>query len=88
VFGEYRASDRCRFGGPAGPAANSLKCGMGEVDDWRPTRLLVAKPGLDEPLERAEQIAVAAREPAWKVVYSGIRLTRRNRRLARDEDPV
>jgi (2R)-ethylmalonyl-CoA mutase len=40
-----------------------------------PPRLLVAKPGLDGHSNGAEQIAVAARDVGFEVVYDGIRLT-------------
>jgi len=40
-----------------------------------PPRLLVAKPGLDGHSNGAEQIAVAARDAGFEVVYQGIRLT-------------
>ncbi len=38
-------------------------------------RILVAKPGLDGHSNGAEQIAVAARDAGFEVVYQGIRLT-------------
>jgi (2R)-ethylmalonyl-CoA mutase len=38
-------------------------------------RLLVAKPGLDGHSNGAEQVAVAARDAGFEVVYQGIRLT-------------
>jgi (2R)-ethylmalonyl-CoA mutase len=41
----------------------------------RPPRLLVAKPGLDGHSNGAEQIAVAARDVGFEVIYDGIRLT-------------
>ena len=40
-----------------------------------PPRLLVAKPGLDGHSNGAEQIAVAARDGGFEVIYQGIRLT-------------
>jgi (2R)-ethylmalonyl-CoA mutase len=40
-----------------------------------PPRLLVAKPGLDGHSNGAEQIAVAARDAGFEVIYQGIRLT-------------
>ena len=60
-------------------------------------RLLVAKPGLDGHSNGAEQIAVAARDAGFEVIYQGIRLTpeqiasvarRRGRRRHRSVDPV
>ncbi len=38
-------------------------------------RILVAKPGLDGHSNGAEQVAVAARDAGFEVVYQGIRLT-------------
>ena len=50
-------------------------------------RLLVAKPGLDGHSNGAEQIAVAARDAGFEVVYQGIRLTPDQIvSAARDED--
>ena len=52
-----------------------------------PPRLLVAKPGLDGHSNGAEQIAVAARDAGFEVVYQGIRLTPAQIvAAARDED--
>ena len=52
-----------------------------------PPRLLVAKPGLDGHSNGAEQIAVAARDAGFEVVYQGIRLTPEEIvAAARDED--
>ncbi len=39
----------------------------------RPLRLLLGKPGLDGHSGGAEQIALAARDAGWEVVYGGIR---------------
>jgi (2R)-ethylmalonyl-CoA mutase len=50
-------------------------------------RLLVAKPGLDGHSNGAEQIAVAARDAGFEVIYQGIRLTPAQIvAAARDED--
>ena len=50
-------------------------------------RLLVAKPGLDGHSNGAEQIAVAARDAGFEVVYQGIRLSPEQIvAAARDED--
>jgi (2R)-ethylmalonyl-CoA mutase len=55
--------------------------------DGGPPRLLVAKPGLDGHSNGAEQIAVAARDAGFEVVYQGIRLTPAQiAAAARDED--
>src|SRR5205807_7748328 len=52
-----------------------------------PPRLLVAKPGLDGHSNGAEQVAVAARDAGFQVVYQGIRLTPEQiAAAARDED--
>jgi ethylmalonyl-CoA mutase len=49
--------------------------------------LLVAKPGLDGHSNGAEQIAVAARDSGFEVVYQGIRQTPEQiAAVARDED--
>jgi (2R)-ethylmalonyl-CoA mutase len=88
-FGEYRA--------PTGVAAAA---GMaGGLDGLRavaervktmpggPPRFLVAKPGLDGHSNGAEQIAVAARDAGFEVIYQGIRLTPEQiAAVARDED--
>jgi (2R)-ethylmalonyl-CoA mutase len=52
-----------------------------------PPRLLVAKPGLDGHSNGAEQIAVAARDVGFEVVYQGIRISPAQiAATARDED--
>ncbi|MGH9016235.1 MAG: protein meaA [Acidimicrobiales bacterium] len=78
IFGEYRA--------PTGVAGAVGHRGA-ETADVRartralaersggPPRLLVAKPGLDGHSNGAEQIAVAARDAGFEVVYQGIRLS-------------
>ena len=87
VFGEFRA--------PTGVGA--AVGGRGEsMDDVRrktsgmaggPPRMLVAKPGLDGHSNGAEQVAVAARDAGFEVVYQGIRLTPAEiATAARDED--
>jgi (2R)-ethylmalonyl-CoA mutase len=45
------------------------------ADIGRPLRILVAKPGLDGHSNGAEQVAMAARDAGYEVVYQGIRLT-------------
>jgi (2R)-ethylmalonyl-CoA mutase len=87
VFGEYRA--------PTGVSGAVGQRG-GDVSDvvarvralpGGPPRLLVAKPGLDGHSNGAEQIAVAARDAGFEVVYQGIRLTPAQiAAAARDED--
>jgi (2R)-ethylmalonyl-CoA mutase len=50
-------------------------------------RLLVAKPGLDGHSNGAEQVAMAARDAGFEVIYQGIRLTPEQIvRAAVDED--
>jgi (2R)-ethylmalonyl-CoA mutase len=78
IFGEYRA--------PTGVTGGTGHRGV-EVDAVRarsralaaatgsPPRLLVAKPGLDGHSNGAEQIAVAARDAGFEVIYQGIRLS-------------
>jgi (2R)-ethylmalonyl-CoA mutase len=57
------------------------------VETGRPLRLLVGKPGLDGHSNGAEQIAVAARDAGFEVIYQGIRLTPAEiASAARDED--
>jgi (2R)-ethylmalonyl-CoA mutase len=52
-----------------------------------PPKILVAKPGLDGHSNGAEQIAVAARDAGFEVVYQGIRLSPDEIvAAARDED--
>jgi len=94
VFGEYRA--------PTGVARasrrNALGAGHAEARAREavrafasafggPPRLLVAKPGLDGHSNGAEQIALAARDAGFEVVYQGIRLAPAEIvAAARDED--
>ena len=78
VFGEFRA--------PTGVAGGIGRRGE-DLADVRvrttalaertggPPRFLVAKPGLDGHSNGAEQIAVAARDAGFEVIYQGIRLT-------------
>jgi (2R)-ethylmalonyl-CoA mutase len=57
------------------------------AETGRPMRLLVGKPGLDGHSNGAEQIAVAARDAGFEVIYQGIRLTPAEiAAAARDED--
>ncbi len=90
VFGEFRA--------PTGVAGSShprhvsfegLVARSRAITARRgaPPRLLVAKPGLDGHSNGAEQIAVAARDAGFEVVYQGIRLSPLEIvATARDED--
>jgi (2R)-ethylmalonyl-CoA mutase len=75
VFGEYRAPTGVRGG--VGHRGAELRAAADVVRALAggPPRLLVAKPGLDGHSNGAEQIAVAARDAGFEVVYDGIRLT-------------
>ena len=90
VFGEYRAPTGVRAGvSPRGDAFAGLVARSKEVAHKRgaPPKLLVAKPGLDGHSNGAEQIAVAARDAGFEVVYQGIRLSPEEIvAAARDED--
>ncbi len=90
VFGEYRAPT-----GVSGAVGRRPEAMLADVrtrireiaGDGGPPRLLVAKPGLDGHSNGAEQIAVAARDAGFEVVYQGIRLTPAQiAAAARDED--
>ena len=89
VFGEYRAptglagavrpSDAAGLRTAAGVMAAESGWAASRARVARlaggPPRLLVAKPGLDGHSNGAEQIAVAARDAGFEVVYQGIRST-------------
>ena len=90
VFGEYRAPTGVSGGvghrgaelAPIVARTRALGAATGG-----PPRLLVAKPGLDGHSNGAEQIAVAARDAGFEVIYQGIRLTPDQIvAAARDED--
>jgi len=87
VFGEYRAPT-----GVAAAAGHGVSEGLRAVAERikarpAPPRLLVAKPGLDGHSNGAEQIAVAARDAGFEVIYQGIRLTPAQiAQVAADED--
>ena len=90
VFGEYRAPTGVEGGvghrGGELAAVVARAKAMAEATG-SPPRLLVAKPGLDGHSNGAEQIAVAARDAGFEVVYQGIRLTPEQIvAAARDED--
>ncbi len=90
VFGDYRAPTGVRAGaGVRGPVFAELVARSRAIAQRRgaPPRLLVAKPGLDGHSNGAEQIAVAARDAGFEVVYPGIRLSPEEIvAAARDED--
>jgi (2R)-ethylmalonyl-CoA mutase len=90
VWGEYRGPTG--VGGAAGTRREDLgevRAAVAAVAEAQggPPRLLVAKPGLDGHSNGAEQIAVAARDAGFEVVYQGIRQTPAQiAAVARDED--
>ncbi len=90
IFGEYRAPTGVR---PAtasrGAPFFDLVARSKALYERRgsPPKLLVAKPGLDGHSNGAEQIAVAARDAGFEVIYPGIRLSPEEIvATARDED--
>ncbi len=90
VFGEYRAPTGVSGGvghrGIEYRAVRERSRAMAERSGG-PPKLLVAKPGLDGHSNGAEQIAVAARDAGFEVVYQGIRLSPAEiAAAARDED--
>ncbi len=90
VWGEYRAPTglRARASGP-GEGLDPARERVTAIAARRggPPRLLVAKPGLDGHSNGAEQIAVAARDAGFEVVYQGIRQSPAQiAAAARDED--
>ena len=87
VFGEYRAPTG--VSAAAGHRGGLMTSVVEKAQSLAggPPRLLVAKPGLDGHSNGAEQIAVAARDAGFEVVYQGIRLTPAQIvAAARDED--
>jgi len=90
VFGEFRAPTG--VGGAAGLRLQDMAAVNARVRvlaDARgaPPKFLVAKPGLDGHSNGAEQVAVAARDAGFEVVYQGIRSTPAQiAAAARDED--
>jgi (2R)-ethylmalonyl-CoA mutase len=87
VFGEFRAPTGVgRAVGGRGGAMDEVRAKTSSMAGG-PPRLLVAKPGLDGHSNGAEQVAVAARDAGFEVVYQGIRLTPEEiAAAARDED--
>jgi len=78
VFGEFRAPTGVSGGvGRRGEDLAPVRIRTRALADRTggPPRLLVAKPGLDGHSNGAEQIAVAARDAGFEVIYQGIRLT-------------
>ena len=78
VFGEFRAPTGVGGGvGRRGEELAPIRVRTQQLAERTggPPRLLVAKPGLDGHSNGAEQIAVAARDAGFEVIYQGIRLT-------------
>jgi ethylmalonyl-CoA mutase len=78
IFGEYRAPTGVTGGiGHRGAEVAGVRARTKALADRTggPPRLLVAKPGLDGHSNGAEQIAVAARDAGFEVIYQGIRLS-------------
>jgi (2R)-ethylmalonyl-CoA mutase len=90
TFGEYRAPTG--VGAAVGPPVGELvaiqeRVRAAAAELGGPLLLLVAKPGLDGHSNGAEQLAVAARDAGFEVIYQGIRLTPAQiAAAARDED--
>jgi len=88
-FGEYRAPTGVAAAAGAGGGSDGLRSVAQRVQSMAggPPRFLVAKPGLDGHSNGAEQIAVAARDAGFEVIYQGIRLTPEQiAAVGRDED--
>jgi (2R)-ethylmalonyl-CoA mutase len=76
VFGEFRGPTGVGGGvGLRGSDLERVRVRTRELAarDGGPPRFLVAKPGLDGHSNGAEQIAVAARDAGFEVIYQGIR---------------
>lgn len=88
-FGEYRAPTGVAAATGAAGGSDALRAVAEQIQERPdgPPRFLVAKPGLDGHSNGAEQIAVAARDAGFEVIYQGIRLTPEQiAAVARDED--
>ena len=90
VFGEYRAPTGVSGSlGMRGADLAGVRAQVAALAAARgaPPRIMVAKPGLDGHSNGAEQIAVAARDAGFEVVYQGIRSSPAEiAAAARDED--
>jgi (2R)-ethylmalonyl-CoA mutase len=80
LFGEYRAPTGVSGARAAAASAAEWQALRARVEALserlgRRPKMLVGKPGLDGHSNGAEQIAVAARDCGFEVVYDGIRLT-------------
>jgi (2R)-ethylmalonyl-CoA mutase len=88
-FGEYRAPTGVGAAAGAAGGSDGLRAVAERLRGRAagPPRFLVAKPGLDGHSNGAEQIAVAARDAGFEVIYQGIRLTPEQiAAVGRDED--
>ncbi len=92
VFGEFRAPTGVGAAVPASAGSDAVaavreKLVATERALGRKLRMLVGKPGLDGHSNGAEQIALAARDAGFEVIYEGIRSTPEQiARTASDED--
>jgi (2R)-ethylmalonyl-CoA mutase len=79
VFGQFRAPTglaNVPIGGGTGALGAVRDCvKVTEQELGQRLRLLIGKPGLDGHSNGAEQIAIAARDAGFEVIYQGIRLT-------------
>ena len=79
VFGQFRAPTglaNVPVGGGTGALGAVRDCvKITEQELGQRLRLLIGKPGLDGHSNGAEQIAIAARDAGFEVIYQGIRLT-------------
>jgi (2R)-ethylmalonyl-CoA mutase len=79
VFGQFRAPTglaNVPVGGGSSALAAVRDCvKVTEQELSQRLRLLIGKPGLDGHSNGAEQIAIAARDAGFEVIYQGIRLT-------------
>ncbi|MHB8262535.1 MAG: protein meaA [Acidimicrobiales bacterium] len=91
VFGDYRAPTGVS-GAKVNGSRKELAIAAGKVraisaNSGSTPRILVAKPGLDGHSNGSEQIALAARDAGFEVIYQGIRTTPEQiASAARDED--
>lgn len=75
IFGEFRApTGISKVSGSKGDKMATLRVAAASLKGG-PPRILIAKPGLDGHSNGAEQIAVAARDAGFEVIYQGIRLS-------------
>jgi (2R)-ethylmalonyl-CoA mutase len=77
VLGAWRNQTTLAAGISAGSTSSGSRERVEEVSKQvgHRLRLLLGKPGLDGHTGGAEQVALAARDAGWEVIYSGIRWT-------------